>query len=102
MTFNQAYAPKLRQRSQLLDTLIRDTIAACQVDVPDSIAALDEFFHGIVGDLVAPPKVNVMQIPSQLGDCMYGSIGNLAAFGQYQDPKSGSAVDNPLYSRVCQ
>ena len=83
LTLDQADPPQLRQRRQLLDGGIGQSVAAGQVDVPNPIAALDELHDREIGDVGAMAQVDVMQVLAQLRDGKDRLVGDLLAFGQH-------------------
>ena len=66
------------------NTSICQARAACQVDVSDSVAGFDELNDGVIGQVDAVAKVNVVQVLGQFADCRNGSICDMSAFGKDQ------------------
>ncbi len=60
LTLDQSDPPQLRQRSQLLDADVCQTMTAGEIDVADPTAKLDELDDGVVGDLLTVAQVDIM------------------------------------------
>ena len=99
LALDKANPSKLRERRQLLDTLIGKTLATCQVDISYSIAQLHKLYNCVIRNLGTMPQMYVVQILAQFCDGHDGSIRYLFALCEYKITKSGRGLDD-LFHRL--
>lgn len=63
---HQTNTLEFREQSQSLNRLVRQVCAAAQVDVPDSIAVLDQLLNTLICDLPAVAQMHVMEVLAEL------------------------------------
>jgi hypothetical protein len=61
---------------------IRQTRAACQVNVADAVAGFDKLNDGIIGKIGTVAKVDVVQVLSQLANGGDGAVRDVFTLGQ--------------------
>lgn len=86
LALHKANAPQLWQTRQMRDRCICQVITACQINVSNSIASLDQCHDSVVRQIAAMPEMDVMQILSQPTNCLHCCICDVPAFGQDQVP----------------
>jgi hypothetical protein len=101
MTFHQSNASQLWQRSEFSDRGIGESDAATEVDIPDSCTVLHERLDGIIRDMAAVSKMNVVQILTELADGVDSYVSNISAFCQNQISKARSHADDFLDGTIC-
>lgn len=100
VALDQAYPLELWQDSQAGDRLISQVGAAAQVNIPNTVAAVDQTLDSLVREIDAVAQVHVMQVLSKPRDGKDGLIGDVAAFGKYEVPETRGSVDNLLDGAV--
>ena len=79
LTFDKTYSSKLLQRSKLLDACISQPRTAGEIDISDPVANFDQLYDCSVCDVDAMPKMDVVKVFTQLGDCENSSICDFSA-----------------------
>lgn len=78
----------------MLNAGIGKTVAACQVNVADSVARFHERYYGSIGQIDAVSQMDVVQIFGQSTNRHDRPVGNIFALGQDEVPEPGSCRDD--------
>lgn len=98
--FDETNPLELRKNSQSGDRFIRQIETATQVNVPYTIARVDQTLYSFVGQVHTVAKVNVMQVLAELRDGEDGLVGNIATLCKDEIPKARGGIDDLLNSTV--
>lgn len=84
----------------MLDTSIRQVGTASKVDVPDSVARLDELYYRRIRDIGAVAQMDVVQILPKSGNGQDRAIGDEPALGEHQIPQARSRIHDSLHGII--
>lgn len=98
--FDEANSLKLGKNSQPGDGFVRQVQAAAQVNIPYTIAEVDQTLDSFVGQVHAVAEVDVMQVLAELRDGEDGLVGNVTAFCEDEISKARGGIDDLLNSTV--
>lgn len=96
----QANALELGQGCKPGDGLVREVLATAQINVSDSVAAMDKPLDGIIRDVATVAEMDVVKILSKPRNGIDSRVGNVATLGQDKIAESGSHVNDLLHSTI--
>ncbi len=98
--FHEANSLQFRQSRKSSDRVVSQVRTTAQVDISNSVAAVNKPLHGVIGNLHTVTQVKVVQVLSQMGDCVYGGIRYIAALSKNEVAETRRHVYYPLDGTV--